>query len=225
MSKKMEIVGQKFGRLTVLEFWDIRIRTGDKKESRWLCKCECGNEAIVVGSSLRSGGTSSCGCLKKEIIKKTFTTHGMSADPLYYVWKNMLERCSNEDLKFFKHYGGRGISVCAEWKDMNKFIDWANRNGYKKGLEIDRIDNDGNYIPNNCRFTTRKEQLLNTRRNIKVMINGVTKSVSEWAEEYDIKVNTLQYRYHRGDRGERLVRPIETQFRTNKVKEKLKELI
>jgi len=225
MAKRMDIAGEKFGRLTVLKFHSTRNKKSDKERSRWLCKCECGNEVIVVGSSLRNGKTSSCGCLNKEIVKRMFTTHGMSANPLYFVWKNMLERCSNEDLKVYKHYGGRGISVCAEWEDINTFMEWANENGYKEGLEIDRIDNDGDYIPNNCRFTTRKEQMLNTRRNIKVMINGVTKSVSEWAEEYDMKVNTLQYRYHRGDRGERLVRPIETQFRTNKVKEKLEEMI
>ncbi|SDX85350.1 hypothetical protein SAMN05660923_03051 [Tepidimicrobium xylanilyticum] len=210
MSRRLELEGQKFGRLTVLGFHDVDPK---RKESRWLCKCECGNKRIVRGWKLTSGHTKSCGCLNKERAIAASTTHGLSSEKLYSIWKAMLARCENKKHPAYKDYGGRGIKVCDEWHDIRTFIKWANNNGYKEGLELDRIDNNGNYEPSNCRFTTRKKQTRNTRRNINVTIDGQTKTLSEWAEIHNLKVNTLQYRYYRGDRGRRLVRPVETKYR------------
>jgi len=214
MSKRLEIEGEKFGRLTVLKFYDIDPK---RRESRWLCKCECGNKTIARGCKLTSGHTKSCGCLNKEITLKASTTHGLSSEKLYFVWKAMIARCENPKNPVYKDYGGRGIKVCNEWHDLEIFMEWATNNGYREALEIDRIDNDGNYEPCNCRFTTRRKQTLNTRRNIKITIDGQTKTLTEWAEIYNLKVNTLQYRYHRGDRGKRLVRPVETKYRHGQV--------
>lgn len=212
-NRRLQIQGQKFGRLTVIKFHSI---DPIRKESQWLCRCECGNEVVVKGYKLTSGHTKSCGCLNRERTIQTSTTHGLSNEKLYFVWKAMIARCENEEHPNYKDYGGRGISVCEEWYDVKNFIDWAKRNGYKEGLELDRIDNDGDYEPSNCRFTTRKKQNRNTRRNIYVTIDGETKTLSEWAEIYNLKVNTLQYRYYRGDRGKRLIRPVETKYRSRK---------
>lgn len=220
-NRRLKLDGKKFGRLTVLKFHDIRTRKENKKESRWLCKCDCGNETVVVGSSLKSGKTQSCGCLNREVTKEIFTTHGLSYEKLYFVWKAMIARCENEEHPNFKDYGGRGIEVCEKWHDLKVFIDWSKENGYKEGLELDRINNGGNYEPNNCRFVTRKKQTRNTRRNINVTIDGQTKTLTEWAEIHNLNVNTVQYRYYRGDRGARLVRPTQVECRTNKVKASL----
>lgn len=211
-NRRLKLEGKKFGRLSVLKFHDIRTRKGNKRESRWLCECDCGNEVILVGSSIKSGKTSSCGCLQKE----NPISHGLSYDPLYFVWKAMIRRCENKTDANYHHYGGRGIKVCDEWKDLETFVGWCNNNGFEEGLEIDRIDNSGNYSPENIRFVTRRKNMLNTRRNINVDIGGVTKTLIEWANEYGIKVNTMQYRYHRGDRGQRLVRSVESKYSSPK---------
>jgi hypothetical protein len=201
------LTGQKFGRLLVIKY----IKTINKR-SYWLCKCDCGNEKEVIGNYLSSGRTKSCGCYQHESIVKRFTTHGKSNEKLYYIWKGMLRRCENSKHRNYKDYGGRGISVCEEWHNLNKFIDWAHKNGYAEGLEIDRVNNNGIYEPNNCKWSTRKEQTLNTRRNIKIELDGEIKSLSEWCEILGFKENTIQYRYYRGDRGERLFRPINTTY-------------
>lgn len=204
-NRRLKLEGKKFGRLKVLRFYDVDPK---RRESRWICKCDCGNEVIAVGYRLTSGKTRSCGCLNKEITIATSTTHGLSHEKLYFVWKAMIARCENSKNPRYKDYGGRGVKVYSEWHDVQKFIEWANVSGYKEGLEIDRIDNDGNYEPNNCRWATRETQTRNTRRNINVLINGEIKTLTEWAKQYNLKVNTVQYRYYRGDRGERLIRPV-----------------
>lgn len=215
-NRRLKLDGKKFGRLTVLKFYDIRTRKGNKKESRWLCKCDCGNETVVVGSSLKSGKTQSCGCLNKETTKAASITHGLSHEKLYFVWKAMIARCENKEHPSYKDYGGRGISVCKEWHSIETFVNWSKENGHKEGLELDRINNNGNYEPTNCRFTTRKKQTRNTRRNINVTIGEQTKTLTEWAEIYSLKRNTMQYRYYRGDRGKTLVRPTEANYKSVK---------
>ena len=198
-----DLMGKKFGRLKVIEYVGI-----SNHSALWKCKCKCGNEKIIVGNDLISGHTKSCGCYQRESTINRFTTHGLSSERLYNIWKGMIYRCENPKAKEYKNYGKRGITVCKEWHNVKIFIDWAKTNGYKDNLEIDRINNDGNYEPNNCKWSTRKEQTLNTRRNIKITLNGTTKTLSEWSEQYGFNVNTIQYRYYRGDRGEQLFRPI-----------------
>ena len=142
--KAIDLTGQRFGRLTVLE----RAGTDSRREAVWRCICTCGNEIYVQGHHLRCGNTQSCGCLRVD----TATTHGESRSRLYHIWFGMKTRCYNPNTKDFKNYGGRGITVCPEWLyDFPAFQKWAIANGYRDDLTIDRIDNDKGYSPDNCR--------------------------------------------------------------------------
>jgi len=194
MSKKRDLAGQRFGRLVVL--YD----TGERKNGKvvWHCRCDCGNELDVRSDYLISGHTTSCGCYNRERAAETHTTHGMSRQgeqrPVYLAWHAMLQRCENPSIKYYKDYGGRGITVCAEWHDPVVFIDWALANGWRKGLTIDRINNNGNYEPSNCRWVTQKENNRNKRSNHLITFNGKTQTMAQWAEEVDIGPCTLRYR-------------------------------
>ena len=209
-----DLIGQRFGRLVVIEKLPSK-----NNRCWWRCKCDCGNFKDVPTKYLTSGTTQSCGCLNKiksENAKKAAkksaevcTTHGLSNTRIYSIWKNMIYRCENSKTAEFKLYGGRGIKVCEEWHDIRKFQEWAMINGYKEGLEIDRVDVDGNYEPLNCRWATRKQQNNNKRNNVKAEINGEIHTLAEWSEITGITINTLQYRYYRGDRGERLIREVD----------------
>lgn len=157
----MDLTGNRFGRLTVIE----RAKNDKFKHSQWLCECDCGTKIIVSLSHLRTGYTKSCGCLKKEIAKEVHTKHGKSYDPLYIVWCGMIYRCTNPNHHSYKNYGGRGVSVCDEWKDNpNCFIDWSISHGWKPGLQLDRINNSEGYRPENCHFVTPRINCNNTRR-------------------------------------------------------------
>lgn len=184
--KNIDITGKKFGRLTAIKFHHNKIRSNGKTRQYWLCKCDCGNEKIVLKSAL--GKTVfSCGCLQKEKAKiscvKNFTKHSLSNTRLFKIWINMKDRCFNEKNSAYKNYGGRGINVCEEWSmDFMNFYNWAITNGYNDNLTIDRIDNNGNYKPDNCRWATRKEQGRNKRNNIKILYQNKIYCVSELAE-------------------------------------------
>lgn len=164
-----DIKSQKFNRLTVIEYVGL-----DKNFKRlWKCKCDCGREIVVDTSSLTTGNTKSCGCYKNEMIKTLNLKHGKSHIKLYYVWQEMKKRCLNPKSKSYKNYGKRGITVCNEWADnFETFAKWAIRNGYKEGLSIDRVNNNGNYEPNNCRWVTSKIQTRNTRRNRYIILKN-----------------------------------------------------
>lgn len=156
----IDLTGQRFTRLTVIG------RAGSiRGRPAWLCKCDCGNKTIVDGCALRSGNTKTCGCSRKEL-KPNFK-HGDCASRLYVIWSGMLQRCYYRGGKDFKNYGGRGITVCAEWEnDYSAFKKWAMSHGYSETFSIDRIDVDGNYQPDNCRWATPKQQ-ANNKRNTK----------------------------------------------------------
>lgn len=191
--KKLDLVGQKFGRLTVVK------TTGKDKQGNyvWLCQCDCGNITKVRGYILKIGNTKSCGCLRKDIMTKKFRTHGMAKTTEYKSWANMKNRCLNKNLDCYKYYGGRGIKVCDEWK--NSFETFYKDMGDKpKGTNIDRIDNNGNYCKENCRWATRKEQMRNTRRNKMITYRKETMSLAEWAERLSINYPMLWQRLKRG---------------------------
>lgn len=179
-----DLTGERFGRWTVISF-DRKVNSVNGANYYWNCKCDCGTERSVSVSSLRGGSSTSCGCLNKEIISRP-KKHGMSNCRLYWIWHSMMERCSRKTNSEYKNYGARGISVCEEWKDSSNFIEWALRNGYEDNLTIDRIDTNGNYCPENCRWADWKTQANNTRRNRFVEIDGVSKTVAQWAEIYGI---------------------------------------
>lgn len=171
-------IGDCFGYLTVIS----ECEKDKYSHKRYLCKCICGNETIVLKYQLTSGKTRSCGCLQKNIAKEIHTKHGLCYTSLYTVWKGIVQRCVNKSCDSYKNYGGRGITICDEWKnDFQTFYDWAISNGYKKGLEIERIDNNNGYFPQNCRFATHLEQANNKRNNIKISYLGRTLTVAQWA--------------------------------------------
>lgn len=164
MSKINDLTGKKFGRLKVIEYY------GSNKNGRalWLCQCDCGKTKSVLGNSLLCGLTLSCGCYNKEEARKRRTKHSLSYSKLYKVWHGMKTRCYNKNFIYYCNYGGRGITICHEWlNNFETFYNWAINNGYEEGLTIDRINNDGNYEPNNCRWITRAEQNRNQRKTRK----------------------------------------------------------
>lgn len=197
MPKLKDLTGLRFGRLTVLKRAD---NVG--KHTAWLCRCDCGNKKVVPAWNLVSGLTKSCGCFAIETKRKNFEareTHGQSYTRLYTVWISMKQRCFYEKHKHYKRYGGRGIIVCDEWKnDFTAFRDWALSNGYADNLSIDRIDVDGNYCPENCRWATVEEQNNNTSTNHFLTYNGETKSIAEWSKVTDIPKSTISNRIKRG---------------------------
>lgn len=181
-----DISGQRYGRLTAKKI----IGKSKNGTAIWQCQCDCGNMTEILSTVLKSGETKSCGCLLKERVAETSRRHGMYGTRIYEIWRKMRRRCRCESEKAYKDYGGRGIKVCDEWNDAKTgfliFYQWAMENGYADDLTIDRIDVNGNYEPNNCRWATVKEQANNRRNNRKVTYEGETKTVSEWADILDV---------------------------------------
>jgi len=178
---KINISGMVFGRLTVLDY--------STEHGKWNCLCSCGKRKMATGGNLRCGNVQSCGCLAKEtssVLCKRLAlagiTHGLRQHPIYKLWNNIMTRCYNKKYYRYDDYGGRGITVCKEWLDTSTFIEWASNNGWKKGLQIDRKDNDGPYSPDNCRFVTNSVSMLNQRVRIDNTsgYRGVTGSGDRW---------------------------------------------
>lgn len=199
-----DLTRNKFGRLTAIK------PNGKNKYGHvlWLCRCECGNEKTINANSLTSGKTKSCGCLNTEKHKThpNRKTHGMTGTRLNRIWKRMKSRCTNEKLKDYPLYGGRGISVCDEWKNsFQAFYDWSMSHGYSDELTIDRIDVNGNYEPSNCRWITVKEQNNNRRNNRLININGEIKTASQWIECTKINRTEFYNRLRNGKTGYDLI--------------------
>ena len=192
--KLIDLTGRRFGRLVVVE------KHGHKgKAVTWLCKCDCGSEVIVRGKDLCGGLTRSCGCIHREQLIERNTTHGLCGQRLYNIWGCMVQRCSNINNPCYDLYGGRGITICDEWRrDFGAFYDWAMSHGYKDDLTIDRIDNDKGYSPDNCRWITAKEQGNNRSTNRYLEFNGEKHTISEWGELLGIDSETIASRLRRG---------------------------
>lgn len=191
------LAGCVFNRLTVIE------KTSQRKYGKvlWKCICSCGKEKLVNTSQLLNGSIKSCGCMHNEIMQnminvgKNNKKHGQSFSRIYNIWAGMKSRCSNPKTKFYHRYGGRGITVCVKWANSFEiFKDWALKHGYAENLSLDRIDNDGKYSPDNCRWVTQREQA----NNKECTYHYQGKSLADWAKELNIKHRTLRGRLERG---------------------------
>ena len=191
MSRK-DLTGQRFGRLMVIRATDQRYRCGKGSQIIYECLCDCGNTFFARTGQLTrkdSRQKRSCGCLAAEFFGYK---HGGSKMALYSNWNHMKNRCCNPNADNYANYGGRGITVCDEWKNsFAAFRDWALSNGYQEGLSIERIDVNGNYCPENCRWETMKAQQRNRTNTRLIEYNGETHSVAEWAEITGISSKTL----------------------------------
>lgn len=188
--RRVDYTGQRFGRLTVVGFSHV-----EKGRTWWECKCDCGKSIITNANQLQTGLTASCGCLRRETTGKLKYSHGQRQTRLYNIWCGMKQRCLNPNDKSYVAYGGRGIAICVQWMEFAPFYNWAIANGYREDLTIDRIDNNGNYEPSNCRWSTLREQESNRRDNVFVQIAGEIKTLSEWSRRFGISRDAIKRRF------------------------------
>lgn len=195
-SKVHDLTGQKFGLLTV-----IGLAETDTRKTYWVCKCDCGNMKTVRSDSLLCGAIKSCGCIKRKQDEVNLTKnhrHKMSGTRIYLEWQGMKSRCYNKGSARYADWGGRGIEVCEQWRNsFESFYTWAMANGYQDNLTIDRIDNNGNYCPENCRWVGQQEQCRNRRSNINITIGNSTRTLMEWCEIFQVDYTNVNARYHR----------------------------
>lgn len=185
------LIGKIFGELQII----YQIENDKNGHSKFRCKCNCGKEINVLLSNLKRGHTKSCGCKKGNMISKKKETHGKTHTKLYKIWNNIKQRCFNKNNSRYKDYGARGIKICDDWlNDFTSFYNWSMSNGYKDNLTLDRIDNNGNYEPNNCRWTTYKEQNNNKRNNHLLTYNKETHTITEWSKILGIHYTCLRNR-------------------------------
>ena len=187
-----DLIVQRFGKLTVVG----RSSKYLNQKVYWHCKCDCGNEVDVIGSLLVNGRSKTCGC-------SHVTQGGFGKSRLYEVWFAMMSRCTKPENKHYSNYGGRGIKVCDEWKDFLKFKEWADKTGYDETAPrgqytIDRVDNNGNYCPENCQWKTMLEQANNKRNTRMIEYNGEKKSILEWSKSTGLSTSLIKSRYDRG---------------------------
>lgn len=213
--KRNDITGKRFGRWTVIK--------KDKKIGRiqtYFCQCDCGNTSIIPQSNLTTGKTKSCGCLQKELLSKRVKKHGMRNSRLYDIHANMKSRCYNKNNPRYASYGGRGISICDEWLNPNSgfenFHNWAMANGYSDELTIDRMNVNGDYCPDNCRWSDQETQKNNQRKTVWVEIKGIKKSLKQWTNFMGWSYGKYSARHKRGV-------DIFSQDELNIIKEKLEK--
>lgn len=187
---KENLEGKTFNYLTVLK----KVKTADRHHSYYLCRCKCGNEKVIRSDCLKDHRYVSCGCYNRS--KTTGLKHGQSRTKLYRVWAGMKNRCHTSNSRVSKWYHDKGVSVYKEWETFEPFYEWSMTHGYKEGLTIDRIDYDGNYEPDNCRWVTIQQQSYNTSRNIKLTYDGKTYCMQQWAKILGVNKNTF-WRYIR----------------------------
>lgn len=197
----LNLIGRKFFRLTPIRKMDERY---DGHHTYWECRCDCGNTIIVRKDSLLSGHAMSCGCyLEERRMDGHLETHGMKSTRLYKCWSGMKQRCLNPNSSGYEDYGGRGITICPEWKNSFKaFYDWSIENGYDESLgrdeqSIDRIDVNGNYEPSNCRWADKETQDYNKRDTRRITVNGIEMTLKEISDTFEIPIVRVRSRYQR----------------------------
>lgn len=192
MTKLIDLTGQKFNRLTVIE----RAENRQCCVPVWRCVCDCGKEKFVRGKNLRSGAVKSCGCLLKDNVPAK--CNGLSHTRLYRKWWGMKRRCGDPNDTHYKDYGGRGIKVCEEWKsDFLAFYEWAMSTQTDESLTLERIDVNGDYCPENCTWATRKEQANNRRMCRMITYQGRTQNLMQWCTELGLNYQIVHNRLNR----------------------------
>lgn len=193
MASIKDMTNRTFGKLTVKRF----AGTNKRGEATWECKCDCGKKTIVPGNKLRSGHTTSCGCVRFSRIGEHNRTHGMTNSRLYNIWSRMKARCNNPKEQYYYLYGGRGIKICDEWANsFELFYEWSIKNGYKENLTIDRKNTNGDYCPSNCKWSDVYEQANNKRNNHFITAFGQRKTISQWARVTRLNPGTISRRIH-----------------------------
>lgn len=195
-----DLSGKRFGKLVALERVADHVSAGGAKKVRWKCRCDCGNITYVSSGNLKGGHVLSCGCEgSRNIIGKRSTTHGMTQTRLHSIWAGMKRRCYNPHEAKYPDYGGRGIKMCPEWKEsFETFYEWSLSHGYERNLSIDRIDVNGDYSPDNCRWATEIEQSNNRRDNLRITYNGKTQTLAQWCQEFGVPYYFFYNRLRRG---------------------------
>lgn len=191
MSRLHMIAGERFGRLVLLS----KITKIKPYSYDWLCQCDCGKKTTVKQVNLRTGNTSSCGCLRIEQLRKVILIHGKTKMQIFKIWSNMIQRCTNPNSTGWKNYGGRGIKVCAMWYSFINF--YRDMGDPPLGLTLERKNNNGDYNPENCIWASIKKQSLNKRNNRLITFNGITQSLIQWSEQTQIPYWTLHVRFRR----------------------------
>lgn len=186
--KTQDLTNKVFGRLVAQEW----VGKDNSRHALWLCRCNCGKECIVSATNLKTGNSQSCGCLKAEKTSRRRKTHGMSHTGLYNVWNSMISRCENRNQSAYPRYGGRGIRVCNQWHDFATF--YADMGDPPPGYTLERIDNNGDYCPDNCVWASRTDQARNKSTNRYITFNGKIKTLMEWSEITGIHRGTIQTR-------------------------------
>lgn len=190
---RVDLSGKRFGRWTVLQEGEPRY-SGKYRVIYWICKCNCGTVKNVCGESLKSGDSISCGCFHNEVTASINMSHGMTGSRVYRAWQNMLNRCRREKDEFWHCYGGKGITVCDRWKVFENFLE--DMGEPPVGFSLDRIDSDGPYSPENCRWATMEEQGRNRTNNVHFQFQGMSKTIAEWSGIVGIKRSTLSMRIY-----------------------------
>ena len=196
MSGFKDIAKQRYGKLVAISLDKIIVVSG-KRRTYWNCLCDCGNKVSVLRDTLISGKANSCGCIRQKRFSIGSKRHGLSESRLYKIYHGMMKRCYTPSTKCYKNYGGRGITVCNDWLENNgfmKFYNWSMMNGYNEKLTLDRSDNDKPYSPDNCRWSSVKQQNRNRRSNHNLTFKGETKPLCEWSDMLGIKYKVLQSR-------------------------------
>lgn len=204
-------IGDRFGTVVVQE---------NLGRGYWKCKCDCGKEKVYSSSELKNKKVCSLTCIYRNPYRGKGNTKAKHGDRskgkrsrLYQIWDGMIGRCERKSQYSYHNYGGRGITICDEWRqNFLEFKKWAMDNGYKNGLTIDRIDNDGNYCPENCRWVTYEEQGYNRRNNIIIEVNGENKTIAQLSKEYGINESTLRVRYAKSHDSNYILRPVRKKY-------------
>lgn len=193
MAKQIDLIGQRHGRLVCVDYLGLKERADGRRNRMWRCICDCGNEKVV--STNQFGIIRSCGCLTGDVAHDRL--YKGRNKRLYSVLLRMKDRCYDPVSPYYHNYGGRGIKVCEEWlgdNGIDNFEKWALSHGYTEGLTIERINNNADYSPDNCKWATMKEQSNNKRNNVRIEIDGKSQTLTQWCEQYDVPYSRVRVR-------------------------------